>query len=36
VGPAVIEQMDSTTVILPGQAARVDNYLNLVVEEGRR
>jgi len=34
-GPAVIEQMDCTTVILPGQAARVDGYLNLVVREER-
>ena len=33
-GPAVIEQMDSTTFILPGQSATVDPYLNLVIEEG--
>ena len=33
-GPAVIEQMDSTTLILPGQSATVDPYLNLIVEEG--
>ena len=30
-GPAVVEQMDSTAVILPGQEAEVDGYLNLVV-----
>jgi N-methylhydantoinase A len=32
-GPAVVEQMDCTTVILPGQRARVDRHLNLIVEE---
>jgi N-methylhydantoinase A len=32
-GPAIIEQTDCTTVILPGQAATVDPLLNLVVEE---
>lgn len=31
-GPAIVEQMDSTTLILPGQTARVDPYLNLIVE----
>lgn len=31
-GPAVIEQMDSTTLILPGQEARVDAYRNLIVQ----
>jgi N-methylhydantoinase A len=30
-GPAIVEQMDSTTVILPGQEARVDERANLVV-----
>ncbi|MGV2862968.1 hydantoinase/oxoprolinase family protein [Achromobacter sp. AGC39] len=30
-GPAVIEEMSSTTVILPGQQARADDYGNLVV-----
>ena len=34
-GPAAIEQLDCTTVVLPGQAARVDGYLNLVVQEER-
>jgi len=33
-GPAVIEQMDSTTLVLPGMAARVERYLNLVLEAG--
>lgn len=31
-GPAVIDQMDSTTLILPGQHARVDPYRNLIIE----
>ena len=30
-GPAIIEEMSSTTVILPGQQARADRYGNLVV-----
>ncbi len=32
-GPAVIEQMDSTTFVLPGQRAAVDAYLNLIITE---
>jgi len=31
-GPAVIEQMDATTLLLPGQRATVDPYLNLIIE----
>jgi N-methylhydantoinase A len=31
-GPAVIDQMDSTTLVLPGQVATVDPYLNLMIE----
>lgn len=31
-GPAVIEQLDSTTLLFPGDRARVDPYLNLDVE----
>lgn len=31
-GPAVVEQMDSTTIILEGQTARVDPYLNMMIE----
>jgi N-methylhydantoinase A len=30
-GPAVIEQMDSTTVLLPGQEACVDHYMSLLI-----
>ena len=31
-GPALIEQMDTTTVLLPGDAAEVDEHLNLIVQ----
>ncbi|MNF14721.1 hypothetical protein D3C80_2170400 [compost metagenome] len=31
-GPAIIDQMDSTTVLPPGYVATVDAYLNLIVE----
>jgi N-methylhydantoinase A len=31
-GPAVVEQMDATTVILPGMTATLDPYLNLLVQ----
>jgi N-methylhydantoinase A len=31
-GPAIVEQMDTTSVILPGTTARVEPYLNLIVE----
>jgi N-methylhydantoinase A len=31
-GPAVIEQMDATTVVLPGMIARVEPYLSLILE----
>jgi N-methylhydantoinase A len=31
-GPAIVEQMDATTLVLPGQTARVDAYLNLLLE----
>ncbi len=34
VGPAIVEQMDSTTVILDGQEARVDERANLVILTG--
>lgn len=30
-GPAIISQYDTTTVILPGHAAKVDAYLNLII-----
>ena len=31
-GPAIVEQMDSTTVIPPSTRATVDDYLNLIIE----
>ena len=31
-GPAIIDQVDTTTVILPGHVARVDAYGNLIVD----
>jgi N-methylhydantoinase A len=30
-GPAIIEQVDSTSLIFPGQTAEVDRFLNLIV-----
>lgn len=33
-GPALVEQMDATTLILPGQAGRVDGLGNILIEEG--
>lgn len=33
-GPAIVDQFDSTTVILPGQSARTDRFGNLVVTDG--
>ena len=31
-GPAIVEQMDSTTVVLPGQTATVDAHANLMIQ----
>jgi N-methylhydantoinase A len=31
-GPAIIEQLDCTTVLEPGNVARVDDLGNLIVE----
>jgi N-methylhydantoinase A len=31
-GPAIVEQMDATTLVLPGMTARVDPTLNLILE----
>jgi N-methylhydantoinase A len=33
-GPAIVEQMDSTTVVHPGQAASVDAWGNLIIRTG--
>jgi len=35
-GPAVVEQLDATTVLPPGQRATVDRAGNLVIRPGRR
>ncbi|HEX6507466.1 MAG TPA: hydantoinase/oxoprolinase family protein [Chloroflexota bacterium] len=34
-GPAIVEEYGSTTVIQPGQSARVDRYANLLLKPGR-
>ncbi|HEY4919959.1 MAG TPA: hydantoinase/oxoprolinase family protein [Xanthobacteraceae bacterium] len=34
-GPAVLDQLDCTTVICPGQIARVDEWKNLIVRQER-
>lgn len=34
-GPAIVEQMDTTTVVLPGMIARVDAYETLILEDDR-
>jgi N-methylhydantoinase A len=34
-GPAVLDQFDCTTVICPGQTARVDEWKNLIVTHGQ-
>ena len=31
-GPAIIEQMDSTTVVHPGQTAQIDRFGNIIIE----
>jgi len=31
-GPAIVEQPDSTVVVFPGQRARVDEWLNIMIE----
>jgi N-methylhydantoinase A len=33
-GPAIIEQLDTTTVVPPGAAAEVDRFLNIVLRVG--
>lgn len=30
--PAIVEQRDATTLVLPGAMARIDAWLNLVLE----
>ena len=31
-GPAIVDQLDSTTVVYPGQRALVDEYLNIIID----
>jgi N-methylhydantoinase A len=33
-GPAMIEQMDTTVLVPPGASARVDKYVNVVIDAG--
>lgn len=35
-GPAVIDQLDCTTVVFPGQTARIDEYRNVIITMERR
>ena len=35
-GPAIVEEMDSTTVVHPGYRADVDRYGNLIIQAGGR
>ncbi len=35
-GPAIVEQMDSTTLVLPGQRATTDEFGNLIIDNGGR
>jgi N-methylhydantoinase A len=34
-GPAIIDQLDATTVIPPGHSARVDEFKNILINAGR-
>ena len=35
-GPAIIDQLDATTVVPPGQSARVDEFKNILIRIGAR
>jgi N-methylhydantoinase A len=35
-GPAILDQFDCTTVVYPGQSARVDEWKNIIITEGAR
>ncbi|OJU81314.1 MAG: methylhydantoinase [Solirubrobacterales bacterium 70-9] len=35
-GPAIVEQMDTTTILLPGDTCRVDTLRNLVIHTGEK
>jgi N-methylhydantoinase A len=34
-GPAIVDQLDATTVVPPGQSARVDEFKNILITVGR-
>jgi len=34
-GPAILDQLDCTTVICPGQTARVDEWKNLIITRAK-
>jgi len=34
-GPAVVDQLDCTTVVFPGQRVRIDEYRNMIILAGR-
>jgi len=36
VGPAIVEQLDATTVVPPGQHGHVDRFGNLIIRAGAR
>jgi N-methylhydantoinase A len=33
-GPAIIDQLDCTTVVPPGQSVRIDTYRNMIITIG--
>jgi N-methylhydantoinase A len=33
-GPAILDQFDCTTLVCPGQSARVDEWKNIIISEG--
>ena len=35
-GPAVIDQFDATVLVFPGDVARVDDALNIVIDRARQ
>ncbi len=34
-GPAVVDQLDCTTVVFPGQSVKIDEYRNMIILAGR-
>ena len=33
-GPAVVDQLDCTTVVFPGQSVKIDEYRNMIILAG--